>query len=202
MLLPLAALLGACDPQGTPLAAVAGSKVQLTDHDKQLMALAPPDVVPAGLEPQVVTNDTGLPRGDILIDTNLHRLFFVMGGGKAIEYAIASGRDEAKWTGTTFIKRKVEWPTWMPPGDMMKRWPEFAVYKKHGPLQGQWDNPLGARAMYLYWPNGQDSLYRIHGTNEPDLIGQGVSSGCIRMRDADAIDLYSRVKIGAKVVVR
>ena len=93
-----------------------------------------------------------------------------------------------------------EWPTWMPTASIMERWPAFQAYIAHGPLQGQWDNPLGARALYLYQGN-HDTLYRIHGTNEPSEIGQAVSSGCIRMRDMDAIDLYNRVHVGTPVLV-
>ena len=103
--------------------------------------------------------------------------------------------DEAfGWAGEAKIQRKAEWPDWTPPAEMVKRWPHVK-FTKGGP-----ENPLGARALYLY-DNGRDTLYRIHGTNEPEKIGQAVSSGCIRMRNIDVIDLYSRVPMGTRVVV-
>jgi lipoprotein-anchoring transpeptidase ErfK/SrfK len=89
----------------------------------------------------------------------------------------------------------------MPTNSIMERWPEFQVYRQHGPLAGAYDNPLSARALYVY-QGDRDTLYRIHGTNEPEEIGHAVSSGCIRMRDLDVIDLYSRVKVGTKIVVK
>ncbi len=94
-----------------------------------------------------------------------------------------------------------EWPSWMPPADMLKRWPHLKPVVATGGLKGGPENPLGARALYLYDGNGKDTLYRIHGTNEPEEIGRGASSGCIRMRDIDVIDLYNRAKLGTKVVV-
>jgi lipoprotein-anchoring transpeptidase ErfK/SrfK len=104
------------------------------------------------------------------------------------------------WTGRAYVGAMQEWPRWIPPKDMLERWPHLQPTYDAGGLPGGPDNPLGSRALYLY-QNGKDTLYRIHGTNEPEKIGQSVSSGCIRMRDIDAIDLYNRVKLGAKVLV-
>jgi lipoprotein-anchoring transpeptidase ErfK/SrfK len=117
-----------------------------------------------------------------------------------MRYGIAAGSEAAGWTGTAYVGHKEEWPHWMPPSDMLKRWPHLQPTADAGGLPGGPENPLGSRAMYLY-QNGRDTLYRIHGTNEPDQIGQAVSSGCIRMSNIDAIDLYSRVKVGTKVIV-
>jgi lipoprotein-anchoring transpeptidase ErfK/SrfK len=130
--------------------------------------------------------------GTIIVDTSERRLYLVMAGGRAMKYGIGVGRAGFEWAGTKTITRKQEWPDWRPPADMLKRRPDLPRYMAGGP-----DNPLGARAMYL-----GDSLYRIHGSNEPDTIGQAVSSGCIRMLNDDVVDLYGRVKVGTKVVVQ
>jgi lipoprotein-anchoring transpeptidase ErfK/SrfK len=116
--------------------------------------------------------------------------------GKAMRYGIAAGSEAAGWTGTATIGAKQEWPHWMPPSDMLKRWPHLQPTADAGGLPGGPENPLGARAMYL-----GSTLYRIHGSNEPWTIGTNVSSGCIRMRNPDVIDLYGRVNVGAKVIV-
>ena len=119
---------------------------------------------------------------------------------KAIRYGVATGREAAGWSGEATVGRMAEWPHWMPPADMLERWPHLKPTADAGGLPGGPDNPLGSRALYLFQGN-KDSMYRIHGTNEPDDIGQNVSSGCIRMRDIDAIDLYNRVHVGTRVVV-
>jgi len=129
--------------------------------------------------------------GTIIVDTSERRLYLVMAGGRAMKYGIGVGRAGFEWAGTKTISRKEEWPDWRPPADMLRRRPDLPRYMAGGP-----DNPLGARAMYL-----GDSLYRIHGSNEPETIGQAVSSGCIRMLNEDVVDLYQRVKVGTKVVV-
>ena len=120
---------------------------------------------------------------------------------KAIRYGVATGSEAAGWTGEAKVGRKAEWPHWMPPGDMLERWPHLKPTAAAGGLPGGPDNPLGARALYLY-QNGRDTLYRIHGTNEPETIGHDVSSGCIRMVNIDVIDLFNRVPVGARVVVK
>ena len=129
--------------------------------------------------------------GTIIIDNRERFLYFVEEGGVAIRYGVGVGRDGFGWSGVKAITAKKEWPDWRPPEEMIRRRPELPRYMAGGP-----DNPLGARALYL-----GDSLYRIHGSNEPHTIGQAVSSGCFRMRNEDVIDLYERVKVGTKVVV-
>jgi lipoprotein-anchoring transpeptidase ErfK/SrfK len=129
--------------------------------------------------------------GTIVVNTGERRLYLVTGEGQAIRYGIGVGRIGYTWAGTTAISAKKEWPGWTPPSQMLKRQPYLPRYMKGGI-----ENPLGARAMYL-----GSSLYRIHGSNEPETIGQAVSSGCFRMTNDDVTDLYERVKVGAKVVV-
>ena len=140
---------------------------------------------------QVVRYETGERSGVLVVDTRNHFLYFTLGDGKALRYGIGVARDGFEWSGTHQITRKAEWPSWTPPAEMLKRRPDLPRFMEGGP-----DNPLGARALYI-----GSTLYRIHGTNEPWSIGQNVSSGCIRMINDDVIDLYSRVKIGSKVVV-
>lgn len=127
----------------------------------------------------------------VVVNTQERRLYYVLGDGTAVKYGIGVGRPGFEWAGSTNITRKGEWPDWRPPSQMLKRRPDLPRYMAGGP-----DNPLGARAMYL-----GSSLYRIHGSNEPETIGQAVSSGCIRMTNEDVIDLYDRVKVGTRVVV-
>ncbi|WP_400766635.1 L,D-transpeptidase [Methylosinus sporium] len=130
--------------------------------------------------------------GTIVIDSENKFLYLVQGGGRALRYGIGVGRPGFTWAGVKTISRKAEWPDWTPPGEMLARRPDLPRHMDGGPA-----NPLGARAMYL-----GSSLYRIHGTNEPYTIGQNVSSGCIRMMNDDVADLYDRVHVGTKVVVR
>jgi lipoprotein-anchoring transpeptidase ErfK/SrfK len=129
--------------------------------------------------------------GTLVVSTSERRMYLVLENGKALRYGVGVGRPGFEWGGETKITQKREWPDWTPPPEMLKRRPDLPRYMKGGP-----DNPLGARAMYL-----GSSLYRIHGSNEPESIGQAVSSGCIRMVNEDVIDLYERVKVGASVIV-
>jgi lipoprotein-anchoring transpeptidase ErfK/SrfK len=129
--------------------------------------------------------------GSIVIDTRERYLYYVEYKGKAIRYGIGVGRPGFEWAGVKTVSQKKEWPEWRPPAEMLARRPDLPIY-----MGGGSDNPLGARAIYL-----GPSLYRIHGSNEPSTIGLAVSSGCIRMRNEDVIDLYDRVKIGTRVVV-
>jgi lipoprotein-anchoring transpeptidase ErfK/SrfK len=138
-----------------------------------------------------VSFDASYAPGTIIINTTERRLYYVLGGGQALRYGIGVGRIGFTWAGVTKISAKREWPGWTPPADMLRRRPDLPRHMKGGI-----DNPLGARAMYL-----GSSLYRIHGSNEPETIGQAVSSGCFRMTNEDVVDLYARVSIGAKVVV-
>jgi lipoprotein-anchoring transpeptidase ErfK/SrfK len=141
--------------------------------------------------PQTVAYGGAEPPGTIVIDTPQHFLYLVEAGGTARRYGIGVGRPGFTWAGVKTISAKREWPDWRPPLEMLQRRPDLPSFMAGGP-----ENPLGARAMYL-----GSSLYRIHGSNEPWTIGTAVSSGCIRMRNEDVIDLYERVKVGTKVVV-
>jgi lipoprotein-anchoring transpeptidase ErfK/SrfK len=129
--------------------------------------------------------------GTIVIDTSSKFLYLVQGDGKALRYGVGVGKPGFLWAGVKTVTAKKEWPDWTPPAEMLKRRPDLPRHMEGGP-----QNPLGARAMYL-----GSSLYRIHGSNEPWTIGTNVSSGCIRMRNQDVIDLYGRVHVGARVVV-
>lgn len=137
--------------------------------------------------------------GTIVIDTRQKFLYLVQPGGRALRYGIGVGRQGFSWSGTAVIRRKAKWPTWTPPAAMVER-DEFAAQWAGG-MPGGPRNPLGARALYLFQGN-QDTLYRIHGTFVPSSIGKAVSSGCIRMINADVADLYERVPIGTQVVVQ
>jgi lipoprotein-anchoring transpeptidase ErfK/SrfK len=130
--------------------------------------------------------------GTIIINTAQRRLYLVMEDGKALRYGIGVGRDGFRWAGVHSVTMKKEWPDWTPPPQMLKRLPDLPRHMEGGP-----ENPLGARAMYL-----GSTLYRIHGSNEEDTIGEANSSGCFRMTNTDVIDLYNRVKVGATVIVR
>jgi lipoprotein-anchoring transpeptidase ErfK/SrfK len=147
--------------------------------------------LPPRLRRQLVPYQTREAPGTVIIDTPNTYLYYVLGNGKAIRYGIGVGREGFTWSGVRTIDRKVEWPDWEPPADMIARQPYLPRWVAGGP-----GNPLGARAMYL-----KGTLYRIHGTNDPSSIGRRMSSGCIRMLNEDAIDLYNRVRIGTKVVV-
>jgi lipoprotein-anchoring transpeptidase ErfK/SrfK len=163
-----------------------------------LSALPPdeqPEVAPAQLAPnlrrQEVTFPTKEPAGTIIVDTPNTYLYYVLGGGRAVRYGVRVGRDGFTWTGVQKISRKAEWPDWHPPTEMIERQPYLPRFMAGGP-----GNPLGARAMYL-----GNTVYRIHGTNQPSTIGKFVSSGCIGMLNEDVSDLFDRVKVGTRVVV-
>jgi lipoprotein-anchoring transpeptidase ErfK/SrfK len=141
--------------------------------------------------PREVVAFSGYSAGTIVVSTSERRLYYVLGNGTAIRYGIGVGRPGFTWAGTKTVARKAEWPDWTPPAQMLKRRPDLPRHMVGGEA-----NPLGARAMYL-----GGTLYRIHGSNEPDTIGTAVSSGCIRMTNADVIDLYNRVRVGTRVVV-
>ena len=152
--------------------------------------LARPMVDPK-FDRQVVDYPTSQPPGTIIIDTPHYFLYLVMPDGKALRYGIGVGRPGFTWAGIKEVSAMREWPDWRPPDDMLKRRPDLPRFMPGGP-----ENPLGARAMYL-----GSTLYRIHGSNEPWTIGTQVSSGCIRLRNEDVIDLYGHVKVGTKVVI-
>jgi lipoprotein-anchoring transpeptidase ErfK/SrfK len=140
---------------------------------------------------QIVDYRTPYGVGTIVISTQERRMYYVLGDGKAMRYGVGVGRPGFDWAGTKNVTLKREWPDWRPPAQMLKRRPDLPKHMAGGP-----ENPLGARAMYL-----GSTLYRIHGSNEPETIGQAVSSGCIRMVNDDVIDLYDRVRVGSRVVV-
>ncbi len=142
-------------------------------------------------EKREVEYPTAEAAGTIVIDTPSKYLYLVEGNGRALRYGIGVGKPGFEWAGVKHVSMKREWPDWTPPAEMLQRRPDLPRHMEGGP-----ENPLGARAMYL-----GSSLYRIHGSNEPWTIGTAVSSGCIRMRNEDVIDLYGRVKVGAKVIV-
>jgi lipoprotein-anchoring transpeptidase ErfK/SrfK len=145
-----------------------------------------------------VDDPTGEKPGTIVVNTADRYLYLVEEGGKAIRYGVGIGKEGFAWAGHGSINRKAEWPTWTPPAEMVKRDPNAAPWAKGMP--GGIDNPLGARAMYIY-TGGKDSLYRLHGSADPASIGEAVSSGCVRLINQDVIDLYSRVPVGTKVIV-
>jgi len=141
---------------------------------------------------ETIAYDGPYAPGTIIISTTERRMYFVLPGKQAIRYGVGVGRPGFEWSGTKVITAKKEWPDWTPPAQMLRRRPDLPRH-----MAGGIDNPLGARAMYL-----GSSLYRIHGSNEPDTIGQAVSSGCIRMANEDVTDLYERAKVGTRVVVQ
>jgi lipoprotein-anchoring transpeptidase ErfK/SrfK len=147
--------------------------------------------LPARLKRQVVNYPTREAPGTIIIDTPNTYLYYVLGNGQAMRYGIGVGREGFTWSGTQTIVKKAEWPDWTPPTEMIARQPYLPRHMAGGP-----GNPLGARAMYL-----GGTIYRIHGTNAPHTIGTRVSSGCLRLVNEDVIDLYSRVRVGTKVIV-
>jgi lipoprotein-anchoring transpeptidase ErfK/SrfK len=145
----------------------------------------------ASIAREVVTLSANYAPGTIIINTGERRLYYVTSGGQAIRYGIGVGRVGFTWAGVTSVSAKREWPDWTPPKEMLRRRPDLPRH-----MRGGADNPLGARALYL-----GHTLYRIHGSNEPETIGQAVSSGCFRMTNEDVVDLYQRVRVGARVIV-
>ena len=179
------------DPSSKQWISYDAAKVQ---HD----ATARGRATPGQFRRMLVAFRTSEPAGTIIIDTDRKYLFYVLPGAQAIRYGVGVGREGFGWSGEMNVARKAEWPTWTPPAEMIERDPDSAQYAAGMP--GGPENPLGARALYLY-EDGKDSLYRIHGTNEPWTIGMNVSSGCIRMVNEDVEDLYSRAPVGSKVIV-
>ena len=176
-------LAGICGANSAPLS---------SQNPGQVWSLQTPFGIVYGVIPrEVVDYPTARTAGTIVVNTSQRRLYYVLGGGKAVRYGIAVGMEGYAWSGVSAVSAKREWPDWTPTPGELQRFPTLPHHMAGGP-----DNPLGARALYL-----GDTLYRIHGTNEPWKLGGGVSSGCIRMSNDDVIDLYSRAKIGATVIV-
>ena len=173
------------------------SDANQTPRDRALLAHTPyaQAAIPQAYQRHIV-DYTGRERpGTIVVDTSARFLYYVMPNRKAIRYGVTVGEQGQSWSGVAQVGRMQEWPDWIPTADIQRRLGPYPARVAGGPR-----NPLGSRGIYLY-ENGKDTLYRIHGTNQPEYIGQAISSGCIRMTNEDVIDLYSRVRLGATVVV-
>jgi len=173
------------------------SNASFTPRDRQLLAHTPyaQASVPENFRRHIVDYSRKEMPGTILVDTEERYLYYVLPEGKAIRYGVAVGEEAMAFSGVARVGRVAEWPDWIPSAEIQARLGPYPARVTGGPA-----NPLGARAIYLYQGN-KDTLYRIHGTNQPEYIGQAISSGCIRMTNEDVIDLYDRVKPGAIVVV-
>ena len=172
------------------------SYANLTPRDRKLLSMAPyaQARIPEQYQRHIVEySGRGAP-GTILVDTDARYLYYVLRDGKAIRYGVTVGEEALAWSGVAKVGRTAEWPSWVPTPEIKQRM-HVPAYVSPGP-----QNPMGARALYLYEDN-KDTLYRIHGTNQPEYIGQAISSGCIRMTNEDVIDLYKRAKIGTPVIV-
>ncbi|ACA14957.1 ErfK/YbiS/YcfS/YnhG family protein [Methylobacterium sp. 4-46] len=183
-----AALLSGCSYKSIP-------DPTLSAQDAAWMAMVPDGETDPRFARYLIDDPTGEPPGTIVVETRERQLYFVLPERKAIRYGVTVGDEAYGWTGTARVFRKAAWPDWNPPAEMVRRWPHVH------PMKGGPANPLGARALYLA-DGARDTLYRIHGTNEPERIGQAASSGCIRMRNIDVVDLSNRVASDAKVIVR
>jgi len=168
-----------------------------TDEGFSIAAI-PLSEIDSDIRRREVSFDGDYQPGTIVVNTPERRLYYVLGGGRAIRYGIGVGREGLALRGNAIVGRKAEWPRWRPTDNMIRRDPRNARYA--GGVSGGPHNPLGARALYLY-RNGRDTMFRIHGTNQPRTIGHAVSSGCVRMLNHDVIDLYERASVGTRVVV-
>jgi lipoprotein-anchoring transpeptidase ErfK/SrfK len=186
-------LLGGC-MQGTLEQA---SDTNFTPRDRKLLANAPyaRASIPMAYQRTIVQFHRKEAPGSIVVDTDDRHLYYVLADGKALRYGVTVGEEAQAWSGVAKVGRKEEWPGWTPTDGERKRLGPLPAHVEGGP-----HNPMGSRGIYLYSSN-QDTLFRIHGTNQPEYIGQAISSGCIRMTNEDIIDLYNRVKMGAIVVV-
>ena len=186
------ALFGRMAPSAGPV-----PDANFTARDRQQLANPPyrQAWIPPAYRRQVVRYHRKEAPGTILVDTDARYVYYVLPEGKAVRYGAIVGEDAQAWSGVATVGRKEEWPGWTPTANEKRRLGPLPDY-----VEGGAANPMGARALYLY-TNGQDTLYRIHGTNQPGWIGHAISSGCIRLTNEDVIDLYSRVKTGALVVV-
>jgi lipoprotein-anchoring transpeptidase ErfK/SrfK len=173
------------------------SDTNLKPRDRQLLAAASysSNSVPMDYRRSVVSFHRKEAPGTIVVDTDARYLYYVLPQGKAIRYGVTVGEEALAFSGVALVKNKAEWPGWVPTEGTKKRIAGLPNYVPPGP-----DNPMGARALYLF-QGDRDTLYRIHGTNQPEYIGRAISSGCIRMANEDVIDLFNRVKVGTTVVV-
>ncbi len=189
----LAALLLTCAGAHAQLSPPVLPDVEDSEGDDTPGLVAPDDFeLPYEFQRRNVYYRTLEPSGTIIIDTGDRYLYLVQGNNSALRYGIGVGRSGFSWAGLLRVSRKAEWPDWRPPPEMIERQPYLPRFMAGGP-----GNPMGARALYL-----GNTVYRIHGTNQPETIGKAVSSGCFRLRNTDIEDLYARVAVGAKVVVR
>lgn len=191
----LAAVLAGCS--GTAIRTYSMSYGSVKDAGYQLPRI-PISKVPSKYHRQLIRYETDEKPGTVIVDTGAKFLYLVMEDGRAMRYGIGVGREGFEWSGTARVGMKREWPTWTPPSEMIQREPKLAKYR--GGMEPGLKNPLGARALYLFNKRG-DTGYRLHGSPEWNSIGGNVSSGCIRLMNQDVIDLYDRVKVGAKVIV-
>ncbi|MGF0536710.1 L,D-transpeptidase [Agrobacterium sp. ES01] len=159
----------------------------------------PLDKFKPDLRRREVAYETNMPAGSVVVDTPNKRLYYIMGGGKAMRYGVGVGRNGYALAGMAYVGRKAEWPSWTPSPNMLRTNPKHNMQFAGG-VPGGPNNPLGARAMYLY-RGGKDTMFRLHGTNQPWSIGEAMSSGCVRMMNQDVMDLYERVKVGAQVKI-
>ena len=173
------------------------SEANFTARDKKLLANAPYQKanIPENFQRAIVTYHRKEAPGSIVIDTDARYLYYVLPEGRAIRYGVIVGEEAQSWSGVAKVGRKEEWPSWTPTEGEKRRLGPLPNYVEGGPA-----NPMGARGIYLY-SGGKDTLYRIHGTNQPEWIGHAISSGCIRMTNEDVIDLYNHVKMGTIVVM-
>src|SRR5947209_14604911 len=173
------------------------SQANWTPRDRQLLANAPyaQARIPGEYQRHIVDYRRKEVPGTIVVDTNSRYLYYVLPEGKAIRYGVTVGEEALTWSGVAKIGRMEEWPAWVPTSDIKKRLGDIPDFVSGGP-----HNPMGARALYLF-QGSKDTLFRVHGTNQPEYIGQAISSGCIRLTNEDVIDLYNRAKMGAPVVV-
>jgi len=187
-------LLGGC-MQGTLESA---SDVNMTPRDRKLLANAPyaRASIPMAYQRSIVTYHRKEAPGSIVIDSDAHYLYYVLADNKAIRYGVTVGEDALSWYGIAKVGRKEEWPSWVPTAEIKRRLGAGIPDR----MDGGPANPMGARGIYLF-QGDKDTLFRIHGTNQPEYIGQSISSGCIRMTNEDVIDLYNKVKVGSIVVV-
>jgi lipoprotein-anchoring transpeptidase ErfK/SrfK len=189
----IALMLGGCMQETLAPTTQAGWSAR----DKQLMANLPyaQATIPEAYRRHIVAYTRKEAPGSILVDTSNRFLYYVLPQGQAIRYGITVGEAGQDWSGTASVGRKEEWPSWTPTAGEHARFDHLPAFVAGGP-----QNPMGARGLYLY-SGGKDTGYRIHGTNQPEYIGRAISSGCIRMTNEDAIDLYNRVKLGTIVIV-
>jgi lipoprotein-anchoring transpeptidase ErfK/SrfK len=189
----IALMLSSCMQETLAPATQAGWSIR----DKQLMSNLPyrQVTIPEQYQRHIVDYPRKEAPGTIVVDSDSKFLYYVLPRDQAIRYGIAVGEEAQAWSGIATVGRKEEWPPWIPTAGEQARLGPFPAYVTGGP-----QNPMGARGLYLY-SGGKDTLYRIHGTNQPEYIGQAISSGCIRMTNEDVIDLYNRVKLGTTVVV-